>query len=78
MTETDIPKIVRVTMSFIDRVGFPVVAFFLMCYMCFVTLKNVTMAITDMARAMTMMSVEFKQHDESTRRALKSIGADDE
>lgn len=77
MTDSDIPKAMKLTMLFIDRVGFPTMAFLLMAYMCFVTLSKVTGALLENTKVLTLMSTEFRQHDESTLRALRSIGAEE-
>lgn len=39
-------------MIFVDRVGFPIMAFLIMAYMCFVTLNKVTVAIDNNSERM--------------------------
>ena len=77
MTDSEIPKAMKLTMIFIDRVGFPTMAFLLMAYMCFVTLAKVTGALNENTKVLTIVSTEFRNHDDYTRRALRSIGAEE-
>lgn len=64
MTEQDIPRFLKLTMVFIDRVGFPTMAFMLMSYMCFVTLHKITDALLENTKALTTLSMEFQSHQE--------------
>jgi len=51
VTDKEIPKLLRYTMLFIDRVGFPIVAFLIMAYMCFVTIQKNTEALGNLTEA---------------------------
>lgn len=43
--DVELPKVLRYTMAFVDRVGFPIVAFLLMFYVCFVGIRDMTRAL---------------------------------
>lgn len=49
----DVPKWMKLIMLFIDRVGFPVLAFCLMFYMSYVSLSKATDAISENTKALT-------------------------
>jgi len=49
----DVPKLLRLVMMFIDRVGFPILAFILMFYMSFYSIQRITVAITENTKAFT-------------------------
>lgn len=78
MMESDVPKAMKLTMLFIDRVGFPTMAFLLMAYMCFATLTKITSALMENTRVLTIMSTEFQLHDKTMRAMFKDMGANDE
>ena len=69
----DIPRYMKLIMVFIDRVGFPVLAFILMFYLAFSSLQKSTEAIAENTKALvlfTAVSSEFQhgvliQHEES-------------
>lgn len=46
-----IPAWLKYIMVFIDRVGFPIVAFGVMTYMCFVTLEKLTVSLNNLTQA---------------------------
>ena len=50
------PGALKWVMVFIDRVGFPIVAFCIMAYMCFVTLDKVKTATEAQTRALIDLS----------------------
>lgn len=52
----EIPKVLKLIMVFIDRVGFPVLAFVLMVYLSFVSIQKVTCAVADNTKALTEFS----------------------
>jgi hypothetical protein len=37
----------KIIMTFIDRVGFPILAFLIISYICFISLKELTTAVQD-------------------------------
>lgn len=55
-SDTELPKSLKLIMVFIDRVGFPTMAFLLMSYMCFATLEKMTVAINDNTAALTKLT----------------------
>ncbi len=72
MTE-DIPRSMKLIMLFIDRVGFPTMAFLLMAYMSFVTLRKVTDALADNTRALSTLGTQFAEHRIEMGRALEDL-----
>lgn len=50
---TEVPDWLKWTMHFIDRVGFPVLAFLLMFYFSTVVIRENTRAINDLRSAMS-------------------------
>lgn len=64
----DIPRFLKLTMIFIDRVGFPVLAFVLMFYMSFCSLQKVTSAVADNTKALT----EFSSRSLEVQRVIMS------
>lgn len=46
-----LPTSIRIIMEFIDRVGFPILAFLLMFYLCYVTINKNTQAIEGMKQS---------------------------
>ena len=53
---TNIPKWMKLLLVFIDRVGFPVLAFILMFFMCYQTLDKVTNSLKANTEALIEMS----------------------
>lgn len=60
---SDMPKYLRWGMVFIDRVGFPIVAFLLMCYMCFVSLKNLNDVLTQNTGVLSALKNQIEQQN---------------
>lgn len=60
---SELPKTLRMIMIFIDRVGFPVMAFLLMFYLCFKTLRENTEAILQVRDVMTTLNVHLQNHE---------------
>ena len=75
--DTDIPRSMKLIMIFIDRVGFPTIAFLLMAYMCFVTLEKMTTALMENTKVLTSLGMEFKTHDEYSRKAFRALNVDE-
>lgn len=79
-TNGDVPKTLKLIMLFIDRVGFPVLAFILMFFMSYASLARVTKAVEENTKALLEFSVrsnEFQKvvcldHD-SMKQDLKRI-----
>jgi hypothetical protein len=57
----DIPRFLKLIMIFIDRVGFPVLAFCLMFYMSNMSLQKMTEAISENTKAL----VQFRTSSEA-------------
>lgn len=55
MTVDTLPPVLKSSMVFIDRVGFPAIAFLMMCYLCFSTLGKVAGAIEKNTEALNML-----------------------
>lgn len=70
----DLPGWLRWAMAFINRVGFPIVAFAFMSYMCFFVLKENTKAIESMKEVLISMDGSLKQQ---TRALRHQRGIDD-
>ena len=52
----ELPGFLKVTMAFIDRVGFPIMAFVLMFYFAFFSLQKTTDALTENTRVLGVTS----------------------
>lgn len=57
----DIPKTLKIAMLFIDRVGFPILAFCLMFWMSYTSLDKVTEALTSNTKALTEFSASSQE-----------------
>lgn len=57
----ELPKSLRYAMIFIDRVGFPTLAFLLMSYICFVSLKEQAAAMSEISQVLTSLGIEIKE-----------------
>jgi hypothetical protein len=62
----DIPKFLKLIMMFIDRVGFPALAFCLMFYLSFVSIQKVTSAVADNTKAL----VSFSAHSDEIQKII--------
>lgn len=60
-TNGDVPKTLKLVMLFIDRVGFPVLAFILMFFMSYTSLAKVTKAMEENTRALVEFSVRSSE-----------------
>lgn len=60
-------------MTFINRIGFPIVAFGVMAYMCFVTMKEQTKAIADLKEVFVQMNGSIAQNTDAVRRVLATM-----
>lgn len=56
----DMPKALRWTMEFINRVGFPIFAFIVLAYLCFVSLGKLERAVTENTRVLTVLCERLK------------------
>jgi len=71
-----IPKKVRWMMTFINRVGFPIVAFLLMFYICYVTLEKITKAIQENTISLNLFRSEMVNDHKSMLDHLKYVVKD--
>ena len=69
----DVPKWMKLLMLFIDRVGFPALAFVLMFYMSYSSLEKVTSAISDTKDALVKLSVSTDSFQRSVIDEHKSF-----
>lgn len=60
-------------MVFIDRVGFPTMAFLLMSYMCFSTLHKITDAMAENTKALLSLTTEFREHNRWAEDAVRTF-----
>lgn len=56
----DMPSYLRWSMTFINRIGFPAVAFLIMAYMCFVTIDKQRMASEAQTRAIIELTAAVR------------------
>ena len=59
--DTATEQTIKLAMTFIDRIGFPIVAFMLMFYLCYVTINRNTEALNNMVSMMKTHDVLFAQ-----------------
>lgn len=64
----DIPKQVKWIMTFINRVGFPIVAFGLMWYLCFQTIEKNTKAAYEIKETLLQMNQSLSDVNRALRR----------
>jgi len=58
----DIPRTLKWTMEFINRTGFPAVAFLLMTYICFTSLNKLTDALNQNTAILATIKQDLAQH----------------
>lgn len=69
----EIPRGLKLVMVFIDRVGFPAVAFILMAWMCFKTLDKMTEALTENTKVLATVKSAIDQHQRWAETAVDNI-----
>jgi hypothetical protein len=57
----ELPGFLKVIMQFIDRVGFPIMAFVLMFYFAFFSLQKTTDALIDNTRVLSVTSATSQE-----------------
>lgn len=62
--QADMPKFLRWAMVFIDRLGFPIFAFLLMCYIVFVGMKNITESLTQNTQVLAALVTKIDRIDQ--------------
>jgi hypothetical protein len=62
----DVPKFMKLIMLFIDRVGFPTMAFFLMFYMAHVGMEKQNKALNEVTKALVENSMAMGEFKVST------------
>lgn len=71
--ESDIPDRVKWAMTFINRVGFPILAFGGMCYIHFVGLKDQTRAMEGLTQVFIQMKSSIDNNTDATKRMVEAI-----
>ena len=74
ITDPGIPRVLKLVMVFIDRVGFPVLAFILMFFVAWVGSREMTKALEKNTAALTNFSVssqEFQKKVSSDHQDMK-------
>ncbi len=56
-----LPNFLKLIMVFVDRVGFPVLAFCLMCYFAFFSLQKTTDALMDNTRILSVTATASQE-----------------
>ena len=69
----DIPNSIKILMVFIDRVGFPIMAFLLMFYMSYFTLKQVTGSINEATKVLVELKASVDRHNRISEPAIERI-----
>jgi hypothetical protein len=72
-TNGEIPPWLKWTLTAINRVGFPVVAFGAMTYLCFVTLKEQSKSINQLNETLIKMTASLDNNSESVKRMVEAI-----
>lgn len=60
-SDAQLPNFMKLVMQFIDRVGFPVLAFCLMCYFAFFSLQKTTDALMDNTRILSVTATASQE-----------------
>lgn len=69
----DIPAWLRWSLTVFNRAGFPALAFMLIAYICFVTLKDQTKAIEDFRFTITAMTQAIERNTQSVERMTQAL-----
>lgn len=64
----NIPGSVKVLMTFINRIGFPILAFLMMFYVCYSSIKQMTATLEQMNVRLGSISQSIDDLDVSRRR----------
>lgn len=71
--DSDIPEKVKWVMTFINRVGFPIIAFGGMCYIHFIGLKEQTKTLENLAQVFIQMKASIDNNTDATKRMVEAI-----
>lgn len=71
--QSDIPPWLRWGLNVFDRAGFPTMAFLLICYICFVTIKEQTKAIEDFKTVISSMTSSIDRNTQSVERMTNAL-----
>lgn len=71
----ELPKTLRLLMVFIDRVGFPVLAFLLMFFYAYQTLNKMTVAVSEMTANIKLLSDKNTSQNDAIIRAIRDVDA---
>ena len=69
----DMPKSLKWALTAINRVGFPVVAFGAMTYLCFVTLSKQTESIGRLNETLIKMTASVDNNTDAVKRMVEAI-----
>lgn len=69
----DAPKWLKWSLTVFNRAGFPTLAFMLITYICFITLKEQTKAIEDFKSVMVQMTMSIERNTTSVDRMTQAI-----
>lgn len=69
----DIPRTMKLLMTFIDRIGFPILAFLLMAYMFFVNQAKMNEAMRENTLALGAVATQVREHNEWAHEAFKTL-----
>ena len=71
--ESDIPNWLKWSLNAFNRAGFPAFAFGLICYICFVTIKEQTRAIEDFKSVIQSMTTAIERNTSSVERMTQAL-----
>lgn len=71
--DDDLPPYLKWTMNFINRIGFPIVAFGVMSYMCFISIKEQTTAINQLKEVFISMKGSIDKNTEAVERTAVAL-----
>lgn len=71
--DNDIPNWVKWGLTIFNRAGFPALAFLLIAYICFVTLKDQTRAIEEFKNVMLQMTASIERNTTSVERMTQAL-----
>lgn len=63
----DVPAWIRWALTIYNRAGFPTLAFLLICYICFITIKEQTRAIEDFKNVIAQMTASIDRNTTSVQ-----------
>jgi hypothetical protein len=70
---SDIPEWLKWGLAVFNRAGFPALAFILVCYICFVTIKEQTRAIDNFKYVLSEMTQAIDRNTTSVERMTQAL-----